>query len=414
MPPITMPPRRMRADAAAAPDADGPAGRPGSGAGRMAEQVFTNARVVLADRVVDGSVAVRQGRIADIADTPSRLPRALDLDGDYLVPGLVDLHTDNLKSHMRPRGAAPWPAMAAAIAHDTQMAGAGITTVLNALSLGDIAEDGGHVARLGDMIDALTCAAGAGVLRADHLLHLRCEVGFPGLAERLERLRAHPLLRMLSLTDRAPGRQRFESAEACRAFYRARYGFGEAEARAFMARAERARDLHAPCNRACVAELARSRRVALASHGDAVRAHVDDAVAAGASLAEFPATLEAAAVARGAGLWVSMGGPNVVRGGSHAGHVAAHELAANGCLDIVASDDVPYSQLHAAMLLAETVDGYDLAAAVRAVTKTPAEAAGLTDRGEIAVARRADLVRLRPLVETPLVREVWRAGRRVA
>lgn len=348
----------------------------------MAEQVFSNARIVLADRVVMGGLVVRDGRIADISDTPSRLAGAADLDGDYLIPGLIDLHTDNLERHMLPSAVAPWPSTVAVMAHDMQMAGAGVTTVLNALSLGDRAGlgPGVELERLGEMIDGLTCAAGEGTLRADHLLNLRCDVGFPDMLGQLERLARHPLLRLISLMDGARGRHSHPNASR---------------------------------NSACAGDLARSRRLALASHADATRAHVDEAAAAGVSLVGFPATVEAAAMARRAGLHVSMGGPNVVRGGSQRGSAAAHELAANGCLDIVVSDDVPYSQIHAAVLLCETVDGYDLAAAIRAVTKAPAEAVGLDDRGEIAVGRRGDLVRVRCTAATPIVREVWREGRRV-
>ena len=109
-----------------------------------------------------------------------------------------------------------------------------------------------------------------------------------------------------------------------------------------------------------------------------------------------------------------MGAPNLVRGASHSGNLSTRELAQEGHLDILSSDYVPSSLLSAAMMMPEVVAGADLAAAVRTVTKTPAEAVGLADRGEITVGRRADLIRVRSIGSVPIVRSVWREGRRVA
>jgi alpha-D-ribose 1-methylphosphonate 5-triphosphate diphosphatase len=108
-----------------------------------------------------------------------------------------------------------------------------------------------------------------------------------------------------------------------------------------------------------------------------------------------------------------MGAPNVVRGGSHSGNIAAETLARNGHLDILSSDYVPASLLLGAFELARRIEGYSLARALRTVTLNPARAGGLDDRGEIAVGKRADLVRVRILDGAPAVREVYREGQRV-
>ena len=132
------------------------------------------------------------------------------------------------------------------------------------------------------------------------------------------------------------------------------------------------------------------------------------------TIAEFPTTVAAAQASHDGGLKVLMGGPNLVRGGSHSGNVSAIELAKHGVLDIVSSDYVPNSLLHAACLLFDDLDDWDLPRAVRAVTKSPAEAAGLDDRGEIALGRRADLLRVRHTPHHPLIKGVWREGQRIA
>jgi alpha-D-ribose 1-methylphosphonate 5-triphosphate diphosphatase len=124
--------------------------------------------------------------------------------------------------------------------------------------------------------------------------------------------------------------------------------------------------------------------------------------------------VEAAQALHAAGVRVLMGAPNLVRGGSHAGNIATQELARAGALDVLSSDYVPASLLMAALRLPQVVADIELPAAVRMVSKTPAEAVGLSDRGEIAVGKRADLIRVRVVRDVPAVRSIWRGGRRVA
>jgi alpha-D-ribose 1-methylphosphonate 5-triphosphate diphosphatase len=172
--------------------------------------------------------------------------------------------------------------------------------------------------------------------------------------------------------------------------------------------------LHGSSNHRALVDLARANRTPLASHDDTTAEHVTDAVDDGVAIAEFPTTIEAAEALHAARIRVLMGAPNLVRGGSHSGNVASRELAALGLLDILSSDYVPQSLLMAAIALPKLVDRMDLATAVRTVTKTPAEAVGLDDRGEIVPGRRADLIRVSVVGDISVVRSVWRLGRRVA
>jgi alpha-D-ribose 1-methylphosphonate 5-triphosphate diphosphatase len=108
-----------------------------------------------------------------------------------------------------------------------------------------------------------------------------------------------------------------------------------------------------------------------------------------------------------------MGAPNVVRGGSHSGNISAVEIASHGHLDVLSSDYVPSSLLSAAFALSHSVDAMSLPKAIRLITVNPAHAAGLDDRGAIEPRRRADLVRVALADGLPVVRRVWREGRRV-
>lgn len=377
--------------------------------------VLSNARIVLADAVIDrGWLAVSAGRIVEFAEgAPPE--RGADLGGDLLIPGLVELHTDHLEAHYAPRPKVYWNPVAAVISYDAQMAASGITTVFDSLRIwrdqGVEDADGRH----GILADAIATAREAGMLRADHLLHLRCEVPSATVLEDTAAMMRRPDVRLISLMDHTPGQRQFRDEEKLRTYYRGKTGgMTDAELDDMFAERVRLRDRYAEENRRALVTLAKTHGATLASHDDTTAEHVAEAIADGVAIGEFPTTPEAAAGLHRAGIRVMMGAPNLVRGGSHSGNVATEELAQAGVLDILSSDYVPSSLLYAALQLSDKTRRFDLASAVRTVTKTPAEAAGLTDRGEIAAGRRADLVRVHTLGELPVVRTVWRDGRRVA
>lgn len=382
----------------------------------MMETVFTNARVVLADTVLEAGTVVTDadGHIREVTSGKSRAPGAVDCEEDFLIPGLIELHTDNLEKHATPRPKADWPAVPAAIAHDSQLAISGITTVFDAIALGAVMEDSERIEKLMTMVEGITRARERNLLRADHLLHLRCEVSYPDLLQLFDPLVTHPLLKLVSVMDHTPGQRQFVHEEQYRIYYMGKYGLSEGEMADFTAARKKDSERFSAKHRRHVVAVCKERDIGLASHDDATAAHVEEAVEDGMSIAEFPTTIEAAKASHKAGLKVMMGGPNLVRGGSHSGNVSACDLAALDVLDIVSSDYIPSSMLHAAFKLNNEQPGFDLPKAIRAISKTPADAAGLHDRGEIAVGKRADLVHVRHTPDQPLVRGVWRSACRVA
>jgi alpha-D-ribose 1-methylphosphonate 5-triphosphate diphosphatase len=374
----------------------------------MHEIILDNARLVLADEVIDGHLVLRGGCIHSLGHGRTTRPGAIDCEGDLLLPGLVELHTDNLEKHLLPRPGAFWPADAAVVAHDAQLLASGITTALDALSVGDDLEE--------SPLDPVATAAAleraqrAGHLRVDHHLHLRCELPCPDLPARLAALLEQPRLRLLSLMDHTPGQRQFRDLTRYRA-YSSRHGVAWDES-GFAARLERLRAQqreHAVAHRAHVLSESRARGIRLASHDDADTTHIAEAVACDAAIAEFPVTLEAALAARAAGLHVLAGAPNLVRGGSHSGNVAAAELAGADTLSMLSSDYVPASLLHAVFLLAQ-LPAWTLPAAVATASATPALAVGFKDRGALMTALRADVLRVRVSEQLPVVQGVWIAG----
>lgn len=372
--------------------------------------VLTNARLVLPDRVVLGTLHVSAGRIVDVQAGPTALAGALDMDGDYLLPGAVDLHTDNLERQVQPRAGARWPSRSALLAHDAQCAAAGITTVLDALCVGDLGFDEDRPRTCTDGVADITAMAPTGLLRAEHYLHLRCELPAPGMPDLLQDLAAHPLLRLVSLMDHTPGTGQYGDMVRYRAM-RLRDGEPAAEIDTRIATLQDQQRRHRPANRAALLAMLAGRAI-LASHDDRTPEDVAENVADGITIAEFPVTETAARAARGAGQTVIAGAPNVVRGGSHTGNVAVLDLLRAGLVDALASDYVPVSLFEAAFLAAAQA-GITLPQAVALITDAPARMVGLTDRGRIEPGLRADLVRIRLHQAAPVIRQVWLAGSRV-
>jgi len=378
----------------------------------MTGTVFTNARIVTADEVVDGTLIVRNGEVAEIVEGRSAAP-AEDFEGDYLVPGLVELHTDHLENHYHPRPGVNWPAIPAVIAHDAQIAAAGITTVFDALRAGTFDPGDLSAQHAGILATAIVEAQQLGQLRAEHFIHLRCELPCPDTAESAQLTAAAGPLHIISIMDHTPGARQFVSIEKFREYYIGKKLVLPEQMDGYIAERQEFQARYAAENKRVILELARAIGVKVASHDDATLAHVEEALADGVSIAEFPTTAEAAAAAHRNGLAVLMGAPNVVRGKSHSGNISAAEVAASGHLDVLSSDYVPSSLLPAVFRLASEVEGISLPKAIGLITRNPARAAGLDDRGVIAHGKRADLLQVRVVDGLPVVRRVWREGRRV-
>lgn len=379
-----------------------------------ADLVITNARIIgRKDEIAAGSMAVRDGVIADISTGPSAVTSAEDFGGDYLLPGLVELHTDNLEKHFAPRPGVRWPAKLAVINHDAQVAAAGITTVMDAVAVGDVREGSVRLAILRDMIAAIEEAQKGGMLRAEHLLHLRCEISFRDLMDLIEPMSGLSWLKLVSIMDHTPGQRQFVNPEKYRQYYQGKFGLTDEEMDRFMKEQIANAQAWGAQNRRKVVALCHSKGLPLASHDDATADHVAEAAADKMVVAEFPTTHEAAKLSRQHGMKVMMGGPNVVRGGSHSGNISAKSLAEAGELDIISSDYVPSSMLQSIFLLPEQLPGISLPQAVAMASSNPADAVGLTDRGALEIGKRADMLRISLIDNTPVVRAVWRSGRRV-
>ena len=373
------------------------------------ETVLKNANIVLPDEVISGTVKVVDGIIVDITSGSS--VSGEDMEGDYLTPGLVELHTDHLEGHYAPRPKVRWNPIAAVQAHDAQIAASGITTVFDALRIGFDQEAQTGIDDMRKLSSAIAEGREAGRLRADHFLHLRCEVSAPDCLSAFERFGVHPLVKLVSLMDHAPGQRQFTDIETYKSYYMSKLKVSEEEFIRYCEKRMGQSQQYSASTRKAIANACTERGIVLASHDDATVDHVAEATEQGIRVAEFPTTHLAAKASKESGMSVLMGAPNVVRGGSHSGNVSARELAEAGHLDIISSDYIPASMMQSAFFMADVMDAITLPQAIKFVSSNPAKAVGLQDRGEIAIGKRGDLVRVQIAEHVPIIRTVWREGR---
>lgn len=381
----------------------------------QSEFIIANANLVLPDRVARGHLKVDGTAIAAIAEgnIPTGMP-VLDLGGDYLLPGLIDIHTDHFERHVYPRPHVRWDYVRAALAHDAQIIGGGVTTVFDSLCVGATYDNPERREILAPMIDALESAQRDDMLKAEHFVHLRCEITDPETPALTRENIDREIVRVVSVMEHLPGiRQSRDIAEYIKRA-KARSGESDEIIRDRMVRFVAEKSEIGRTVRPQIVALAKAHDLPLLSHDDVEEAHVTEARDEGGTISEFPCTLEAARAAHALGLKTVAGAPNYLRGGSQSGNVAVADLLAENLVDMLASDYVPRSLLDCAFALSRDEKlGFDLPRAVAMVSSAPAKAAKLDDRGAIAVGLRADLIQVGVGDGHPHVKRAWRAGERV-
>ena len=373
---------------------------------------LANAQLVLSDRTALGSITIEAGVISEITEGDSIPSGALDCGGDLVLPGLVELHTDNVERHIEPRPEVDWPHLPALLAHDAELASTGITTVFDAMRVGSIhSGKGRYIDYARKLADELLSARAAGMFKISHFLHLRAEICSETLLEELAAFGPKDRVGIVSLMDHTPGQRQFRDMTALKTYVAKKRGMNDAEfaehVQNLLGLQERFGAKH---EKGAVSEATRLGAV-LASHDDTTAEHVATSATNGVGFAEFPTTVEAAMACREQGIAVMMGAPNLIRGGSHSGNVAAEDLAKQDLLDIVSSDYVPSALLLSAFHLARIWD--DLPRAVATVTRNPAQAARLDDRGVLQIGMRGDVLRVRQTEAAPLLRGVWSQGTKI-
>ncbi|MEX5578354.1 alpha-D-ribose 1-methylphosphonate 5-triphosphate diphosphatase [Pseudophaeobacter sp. A-200-2] len=377
------------------------------------EMILANATLVLPGETRTGSLRIKDGEIADMAEGAGVPTGAVDCGGDFVSPGLIELHTDNLERHIQPRPKVDWPHAAAIIAHDAELAGTGITTVFDALRVGSIkAKEARYGQYARSLASELLELRAKDALKISHFLHLRAEVCSETLVEELNEFGDDDRVGLVSLMDHTPGQRQFRDISKLEAYVKGKHGFDDDAFLQHIANLKTMRDTYGDLHEVEAVKAAQRFGAVLASHDDTTEDQVAVSAGHGIRLAEFPTTVEAARACHAHDIQVMMGAPNLIRGGSHSGNVAAQELAELDLLDIVSSDYVPAALLLAAARLGEIWG--DMSRGMATVTSAPAKAVGLKDRGALEVGKRADLIRFAMRAGVPALQGVYSRGQRVA
>jgi alpha-D-ribose 1-methylphosphonate 5-triphosphate diphosphatase len=369
--------------------------------------LLTHARVVLANEVLDDcALLLEEGRITAINPAHSHGARELDLSGRTLMPGMIDLHCDALEKEVEPRPGVHFPLDFACAQADRRNATAGITTVYHALSFANHelgVRNNAFAAEIARAVAAFQTHA-----LIDNRIHARYEVTDESAPALLAELLESGVAHLLSFMDHSPGQGQFKDVAAYRAYLSRAYKTTDAALDTLLAqKAEAATG--AMTRMSSLAKLARQQGIALASHDDDSPEKIATLIDLGAVISEFPVNLETAQAAKARGMATLFGAPNILRGRSQSGSMRALDAVLAGVADCLCGDYSAAALLPSVMRLPQLA-GIDLAQAVALVTRNPAQAAGLNDRGEIAVGKRADLIAVKDLGGLPQAERIWVKG----
>ncbi|CCQ32250.1 N-acetylglucosamine-6-phosphate deacetylase protein [Halorhabdus tiamatea SARL4B] len=350
-----------------------------------ATTVIENARIVTPTDVIEGAVRIEGDRLAGIGDVDRQADQRIDAEGCLVLPGLIDLHGDDIETELYPRSGARMDTGLALAGSDRANVAAGITTKFHAISF----EVDHEADRSPEIASEITAAVrDSDDLIADHRIHARCEVTQEESVDAVTAVINDETVSLVSVMSHVPGKGQFEDEEAFRQYYQGTRDHSVEEIESIIQRRQRPNIETIRDRVTDIVSTATHHNIPVASHDDENTGEVEHLADVGVDISEYPITLETAQRAHDIGMTVTMGAPNLVRGESQWGNLRTADTIEAGAVDALVADYYPMS-----LLAAPFVDtGESLPTRVARVTKNPAEAVGLTDRGRIVEDARADLV----------------------
>jgi alpha-D-ribose 1-methylphosphonate 5-triphosphate diphosphatase len=381
---------------------------------RVKRTCIYNARIVLPERIVKGYLLIEGNRISEVIE--GSFPKndwnaeftMIDAQGAYVMPGMIDMHSDAIEKEIQPRPNSLFPISMAYQELDKKLPGSGITTMYHSLSLSD---DWGvrNSDTVLEVIDTINCLKGK-CARINHKVHLRYEIVFLEGINILESLVREQRIDFMSYMDHTPGQGQFKDIEALKEFTIKSYGRNAEDIDAFLDKTkERMVKIDWP-GLIRLARMAKNKGIHLASHDDDTQEKIEILSACGGVISEFPINLETAKYAAAKGISVCVGAPNIVRGKSHSNNMRAVDAVRNQAADIICSDYLPSAMLPAVFGLSR--EGIRLSEAVKMVTLNPAKALGIAQEvGSIEAGKLADLLIVELYEDYPVVRKTLVGGK---
>lgn len=331
-------------------------------------------------------------QISDGMLNANQTAREVELPGYVVLPGIIDPHGDGFERHMAPRRGALREAEHGVVAAASELAANGITTAILAQFFSW--EGGMRGPEFAEHVFESVAAVRDSVA-VDLQLQLRLETHLLDEFARAEAAIDRFGISYVVFNDHLPHQRLSEGRKPPRLTGQALKSGRSPETHLALMQNLHEQTSEVPAALDALASRLVHKGIVLGSHDDSTLEDRQEWAARGATVSEFPETLAAAQAARGDGAYIVLGAPNVVRGASHAGNIAASELVAHGLCDALASDYHYPSPLRAAFRL-EELGLCDLASAWAMLSAGPAQMLGLTDRGTLEPGKRADLIVVDP------------------
>lgn len=381
--------------------------------------VFINANIVTPDRVIeDGCMSVENGVITEIGkkiDTDHA--KVTDVKGRYILPGIIDIHSDMIENILQPRSTAVMDYNMGLEEAEKQLAACGITTIYHSVSMYREGSWDNREIRQAKSIEKLSSLIKQRSLKP-HLInnkyHLRYELDNVECYDKVIELIQNGYVDLLSIMDHRPGQGQYRDLNIYRKHLPQEGKNLSDEEFEELVEKEKKKPMIEGDKLAALIDTAKKNGISVSSHDDDTKACIERNVSLGISVSEFPITLEVAKQAEKKGLFVLLGAPNILLGGSHSGNLSAQKAIECGCGDILCSDYYPQSLLRAVFYLVKH-KVLSMNKAVRLVSLNPAKAVGIDkDTGSVEVGKSADFL----IVEngkdfSPQLLQVWVSGKRV-
>lgn len=372
-----------------------------------------NAQLILPEKVVKGHILIEGNRISEVVE--SDFPRIkcypdiklIDAEGCYVMPGMIDLHSDAIEKEIQPRPNTSFPLNMAFYELEKKLAVSGITTMYHSLTLSDEwgVRNNDMVKEVVNTINKLKRTRSM----INHKIHLRYELTFLDGISTLEELIRDKSIDFMSYMDHTPGQGQFKDAEALKNFTLQQHGKKEQEINDFIGKTFENQAMINWLKLIGLANMAKDQGIKLAFHDDDTRGKIDTLLTCGGTVSEFPINLDTAVYARSQGINVCVGAPNIIRGKSHSNNMKAIDAILNNAADIVCSDYLPSAMLPAIFRLVK--EGINLAEAVKMVTLNPAKALGTeSEIGTIEAGKSADLLIVEMHQDYPILRKTLVGG----
>ncbi|MCL2807989.1 MAG: alpha-D-ribose 1-methylphosphonate 5-triphosphate diphosphatase [Coriobacteriia bacterium] len=378
-----------------------------------------NGRIITPESIVQDKVLLIEGeRIVGLGESAEGASMVVDAHGRYVMPGIIDMHSDKIEQYIQPRPTSQLDFEFALKTCERDLLGAGITTMYHSLSLykndifgKSLLKTKETVQKLADLIATIHTRYHL----IHHRFHLRIEIDNLEAFDIVQAMLEQDVVHLISFMDHTPGQGQYRDLEVYQNAVM-KYNGGEVNDAGFesIMQYHKCKDTLSFGQMKQLAALAHKKGIAVASHDDDSLDKLALNKELGVCISEFPISLEVAQGAKEYGFYTVVGSANILRGCSHSGNLSAAEAILNDCGDIICSDYYPAASLQSVFYMNEN-HGVPLPDMVRRVSLNPAKALGTAkDYGSIEAGKKADILIVELLDGYPVITHAFVDGNRTS